>query len=373
MDRLKQPTVVLTGGGTGGHVYPALAVVERLRSVPRDSLVWIGSRGGVERAICRRAALAFVAIPSGKLRRYRSWRNVWDLFRVAAGILAALRLLRRLRPRVVFSKGGFVSVPVVLAAAARGVPVISHDSDVDPGLATRINARFSRWVCLPYERSARAVAATLRRRVKITGNPVRRAFLAPAPTDRASLQALGVPAEGPVLFVTGGSLGAHQINALVEAQLDLLTRHAFVVHQSGASEAILTRRLAERYPGRYVGRATYGREFAPLLRRAELTVARAGAGTLWELAACGTPALLIPLSAAHSRGDQLRNAELFRAAGAAAVLRPDTLTSLRFAETVVALLGDTAALGAMRTAMRSLAPTDAAATLAALVDGVFAS
>lgn len=373
MRHLKQRTAVFTGGGTGGHVYPGLAVAERLQTVPPESLLWIGSRRGVERIICKRAGIAFHGIPSGKLRRYLSWQNVWDIFRVAAGILAALRLLRRLRPRVVFSKGGFVSVPVVVAAALRGVPVISHDSDADPGLATRINARCSRWICLPYEHSARAVPAALRRRVLITGNPVRRAFFTPAASDREQLRALGVPSEGPVVFVTGGSLGAQQINTLLEEQLELLAQHAFIVHQCGASDPTLPQRLAQRAPGRYVGRASYGSEFAPLLRRAQLTVARAGAGTLWELAACGTPALLVPLSAARSRGDQLRNAELFRAAGAAVVLQSDTLTAARLTQAVLTLLEDRDRLDTMRTAMRSFVSTDAAATLADLVDDVFAS
>ncbi len=359
-------TIVFTGGGTGGHVYPGLAVWERLPRNLRDRVRWIGSRRGVEREILRTTGIPYAAIPVGKLRRYFDLENVLDVFRVGAGILAARRLLRRLDAAVVFSKGGFVAVPVVLAARLLRIPVVIHESDFDPGLATRITAPLARVICVPYPETVRSFPSRLHRRVLVTGNPVRSVFLETEPEDVLSRLGLRDDAR-PVLLVTGGSLGAQQLNRIVAEYLEELTRHCTVVHQTGHHGSILIQELAARAePGRYTGAAGYDREFAPLLRRADLVICRAGAGTIWELAVTGTPAVLIPLDAGSSRGDQVRNARYYAAAGAAVVPAAGA-SSQDVVRLVRTLLADESRRREMSDAARRFARGDGAVTIAGMI------
>ncbi|MCG8479368.1 MAG: undecaprenyldiphospho-muramoylpentapeptide beta-N-acetylglucosaminyltransferase [Spirochaetales bacterium] len=323
-------TVVFTGGGTGGHVFPGISVIRALPQPVRSRVVWIGSRRGIERSIIRRAGIEYRAVPAGKLRRYFDVENLLDTFRVIAGVLAAWRLLGELRACLVFSKGGFVAVPVVVAARLRGIPVLIHESDNDPGLATRITAPLAERIMVPYADSVRAFPHRVRGRIVVTGNPVRRAFFE---ADRGSaLSSVGIVESSlPVVLVTGGSLGARQINLLVRDIVERVTSYAVVVHQTGDADVAMVSEITRRaHPGRYHGASRFDASFPALLRRADVVVARAGAGTIWEIAVCGRASVLIPLSAGSSRGDQLRNAERYRRAGAAIVpedpdLEADTL------------------------------------------------
>lgn len=306
-------SMVFTGGGSGGHVFPGLAVVEALRQSWNGRIVWIGSTRGIERRIVRSFGLPYFPIPAGKLRREMNLRNVADLFNVLAGIIRAYALLRKIRPVTVFSKGGYVSVPVVIAARLLRIPVYTHESDVDPGLATRINARFADGIFVAYRDTARFFRPEIRSRVIVSGNPVRSAVF--SGNRAAGRESLAVPGDAMMLLVLGGSQGAHEINALVWEALPELTRRFFVVHQTGEQDA----GKAPRYE-RYLARAFFGNEFAEVLGAADIVVARSGAGTVWELAVTGKPSLLIPLRGTGTRGDQVLNAELFERAGAALVL-----------------------------------------------------
>ena len=273
----------------------------------------------MEREIVRRRSVEFHGISAGKLRRYFSVRNVVDLFLVAGGILGSIRLILKLRPAVLFSKGGFVSVPPVIAAGLLGVPVVSHESDADPGLATRINARFSRRICVAYESTREYFRPEIRERVVVTGNPVRPEIF--AGTRDAGLSILGFdPAdERPVVTFLGGSLGARQVNALVAGLRDLIRTRWRIVHQSGENS------IAPVRSSDYVTRPFFSDELPDILAASDLLVCRAGASTIWEGAALGRPMLLVPL-VEGSRGDQVRNAAIFeRAGGARVFLQPETL------------------------------------------------
>lgn len=307
--RDESPLVLFTGGGTGGHVFPGMAVLQELRGACSVRVAWIGASRGIERRIAREHGVPFYRIPTGKLRRYFSLENVRDVFRVAAGVLRSLAVIRALEPAVLFSKGGFVSVPPVIAARLLRVPVITHESDADPGLATRINARFSDRVLVAYDATRRHMRPGLRPRVIVTGNPLRAEVLH---GDRArGLQWLGFSDadDRPVVLFVGGSQGAQQVNRLVAALEPEISTDWRIVHQTGEQG------VARREPG-HVAAPFFGPELPDLLAAADVLVCRAGASTLWEAAALSKPMLLVPL-ATGSRGDQVRNAALFVAAGGA--------------------------------------------------------
>lgn len=338
-----RPILVFTGGGTAGHVFPGLAILEVLQEQTEAEVLWIGSTDGPERTYVTQAGLPFRGIPSGKLRRYFDWKNFTDLFSIAAGFFVCLGLFIARRPLWVFSKGGFVSVPPVWAAGVLGIPVYSHESDLDPGLATRLNRPFTRRQYLAYEASRRFFPPAFAPRLVVTGNPVRRAlFEGDRPRGRARW---GLGPNQLLVAVMGGSQGARQVNELVWAAVPLLAGRCVWVHQTGALDPADSARRPQTpdyHPAPFFDKTA----LADLLAAADLVVGRAGAGTLWDLAALGLPSLLIPL-AAGSRGDQVRNAQLFAQAGAAEVLLDPSLED--FTRVLSALLADAprrAALGA---------------------------
>ena len=362
---IRMASIIFTGGGTGGHVYPGLAVYAAVPAELRQQVVWIGSLRGMERSIVAGSDIPYRGVPAGKLRRYLDPENILDVARVLAGIVAAWRLLGHLKARVVFSKGGFVAVPVVVAAWLRRIPVVIHESDADPGLATRLTAPLARRIFVAYPDTLRTIGARLRQRARVSGNPVRRAFLEPEARGDAGLP--GIADDGrPLLLVTGGSLGARQLNELIVETIAQLGERALVVHQCGEHGREAARRAAARAPeGSYLARPRFDAEFPALLRRAEVVVARAGAGTIWEIAVCRTPAILVPLSTGASRGDQIRNARRFAAATGALVLEDPALDAAAFRAAVLGLLDDSARRIKMRSAMAGWAATDAAEVIAA--------
>jgi UDP-N-acetylglucosamine--N-acetylmuramyl-(pentapeptide) pyrophosphoryl-undecaprenol N-acetylglucosamine transferase len=173
MKKHSPPLILFTGGGTGGHVYPGLAVLEELELKNKFRFAWMGSYLGVERRIIKQRGIPYFAVLAGKLRRYFSWQNFWDVFKVIGGFFQSLNLLRKLRPQLLFSKGGFVTVPPVLAARILGIPVFSHESDFDPGLATKINFRSTKRQFVAYRETLRFFPSQNYGRLKFTGNPVR--------------------------------------------------------------------------------------------------------------------------------------------------------------------------------------------------------
>ena len=351
--------VVFTGGGTGGHVFPGLAVADVLRESGRVRVIWIGSSRGMERRLVEGRGIRFHGIPSGKLRRYLSVHNVIDIGKVAAGFVVAAVLLARLKPAFAFSKGGYVSVPVVAAARLLGIRCATHESDSDPGLATRINARLADTVLLSYASSATYFPEKIRPRCRVTGNPVRR-DLAAANAERGR-RILGFSAERPVVFFVGGSLGSAQINGLVAAALWELLGVADIVHQRGEHPA------PRPDGGGYASFAFIREEYPHVLAAADLVVCRAGAGTLWELAMLHKPAVLIPLPRSSSRGDQQRNARLFAEKGAAVVLDGEEATPERLCGEVRRLLSDGRELERMAHAAAGFDAAGAADRIASVI------
>ena len=306
-------SIAFTGGGTGGHIYPGLAVASWLKKLIPCRIFWIGSNKGMDRTIVEKAGIEFYGIPTGKLRRYFSLQNFSDVFKVGAGFIAARRILKREKPALLFSKGGFVSVPPCAAARSLDIPVFQHESDYSPGLATRINSRFAEKIFIPYKESAAFFAGQASRKVCVSGNPIRPEFAGADPAKGRTFLKLGD--EERILLVLGGSLGSQEINRLVRASLTELTRYYTVVHQTGEkSEYSGTfSALAERYKSF----AYIGEELPHIIAAAELVLARSGAGTIWECASLHKPMVLIPLRGSGTRGDQVENARLFQAAGAA--------------------------------------------------------
>ncbi|MDC7220096.1 MAG: UDP-N-acetylglucosamine--N-acetylmuramyl-(pentapeptide) pyrophosphoryl-undecaprenol N-acetylglucosamine transferase [Spirochaetales bacterium] len=309
-------TIAFTGGGTGGHVYPAKPLIDLIKKeTPQKNIYWIGSAGGMEEDILKDWNIPYRGISSGKLRRYFDLKNFTDLFRIIAGFFQARRTLRKERPEFLFSKGGFVSVPPVLAAKTLGIPVYTHESDVTPGLATRINSRFVNKIFLPYEASLKYNSPKFRDKCVVSGNPVRDSFFAGEATKGRAF--VGAPESMPILLVMGGSLGAEQLNKLVEENLEELTSFCFVIHQTGSKNFVPLER------DNYYRAPYFKEELSHILTAATASLSRAGAAAIWELAASRTPMLLLPLISG-SRGDQVYNARVFEEAGAARILDEKT-------------------------------------------------
>lgn len=357
--------LVIAGGGTGGHVLPAVAVVEELRR--RGALgetLWIGSHDGVEGDAAARAGIPFRAIPTGKLRRYLSTRTAVDALRVPAGIAHAWRLLRRFRPTVVFSSGGFVSVPTVVAAAC-AAPILAHEQTAIVGLANRINARFADVLAVSWE-GTRAEAERLHRRVVVTGNPVRGSL-------RDGDAALGLERYGfspgvPLLYATGGARGASPLNRRLAGLLPDLLRTCQVLHQTGPAlandDAAEMARARDTWPDDLRPRyrvVEYVRDELPdVYAAATLVLGRAGAGTVAELAVLGKPAILVPLPGAGG-DEQTRNGRLLGDVGGAVVIPEREATPARLGAELRALLADAPRLRAMGEAARTIGRPGAAA------------
>ena len=360
--------IVFTGGGTGGHVYPGLAIIDELNSqgfFENHALCWMGSAGGMERRILQDREIPYISLPAGKLRRYFSFRNFIDVFKVAWAVLRSLVFMIRRRPALVFSKGGYVSVPPVVAARFCGIPVLTHESDFDPGLATRINARFADRICISYEKTARYFSDRHKHRLVVTGNPIRSAIL--HGDAEAGRRCFGLPGKKPLILVIGGSLGAVQVNTLITSVLDDLTPHAEILHQTGGGNA-----NGIAAPG-YVQREYIHGEMPDVLAAADIVVTRAGAGTLWECGSLGKAMILIPLDTAGSRGDQLRNASLFREAGAAEVLEGEAATAENLQNLILDLISSPQRRESLGSAARTLTGRNGAEECAALIRSVAAS
>ena len=309
--------IILTGGGTAGHVTPNLALLPGLQARGYE-IRYIGSYHGIERKLIENAGIPYDGISSGKLRRYFDLKNFTDPFRVIKGYAEAVSLMRKYRPDVVFSKGGFVSVPVVLAAKLFKIPTIIHESDMTPGLANKI--------CMP---SAAKISCNFpdtlqylpKDKAVLSGSPIRKELLE---GDRLiGLQYAGLSANKPVILVIGGSLGSVAVNKAVRSILPKLLETYQVIHICGKGN------LDESLIGRE-GYVQYEYVDAPLrhlFAAADMIVSRAGANSICEILALRKPHILIPLSAAASRGDQILNARSFEKQGFSTVLEEEAVTN----------------------------------------------
>ena len=315
-------TIAFTGGGTGGHIYPGLAVLSYIKKLlPACRLFWIGSDSGMDRTIVEGAGVEFFGIPSGKLRRYFSVQNFSDTFKVGAGFFNARKILKREKPKLLFSKGGFVSVPPCAAAASLKIPVFSHESDFSPGLATRINARFSERIFIPYKESMAHYQGRSGEKAFVSGNPIRPEFAHADPKKGFSF--LGLKEDEKILLVLGGSQGSRELNNLVSQSLPELSRYYTVVHQYGEANTADTASAGAQGKA-YLPFAYLGEELPHIIAASELVLCRSGAGTIWECKNLNKAMVLVPLRGSGTRGDQVENARLFEKRGAAICFIPDS-------------------------------------------------
>lgn len=308
--------IILTGGGTAGHVTPNIALLPRLKELEYD-IHYIGSYNGMEKELIEQLGIPYHGISSGKLRRYFSLKNFTDPFRVIRGFGEAHRLIKLLRPNVIFSKGGFVSVPVVLAGKKCKVPTIIHESDMTPGLANKISIPSATTVCCNFPETVAHLPAD---KAVLTGSPIRQELLS---GDRQhALNFTGLTDHKPVVLVVGGSLGAVAVNEAIRRILPVLLKDFHVIHLCGRGKLDPSLNNLDGY----VQYEYIKDELKDLFALSDIVISRAGANAICELLALHKPNLLIPLSANASRGDQILNARSFERQGFSAVMEEEQIT-----------------------------------------------
>ncbi len=308
--------IVLTGGGTAGHVTPNLALVPRLKELGYD-IQYIGSYDGIEKDLIEEAGIPYYGISSGKLRRYFDLKNFTDPFRVVKGYFEARKILRDLKPDIIFSKGGFVAVPVVQAARSLHIPVIIHESDMTPGLANKLAIPAATKICCNFPET---LSSLPQGKALVTGSPIRQELH--GGDKKAGKNFCGFKEDKPVLLIIGGSQGSVAVNKAIRGILPELLKTYQVVHLCGAGN--LDDSLFGT-PG-YVQYEYIKKELPDLFALADVVVSRAGANAICELLDLRKPALLIPLPSTASRGDQILNAQSFEKQGFSEVLMEEDMT-----------------------------------------------
>lgn len=309
--------IVLTGGGTAGHVTSNIALIPELKSRGWE-IHYIGTKTGIEKNLISEIPdISYHSIQSGRLRRYFDIKNLTDPFRVIAGIGQSVSLIRKIKPQIIFSKGGFVTVPVVLGGWLNRIPAIVHESDITPGLANKIATRFAKTVCTTFPET---LAHFAEGKAVHTGSPIRRELFLGEPQQGRRI--CGFTDDKPVIMVMGGSLGAVAINNAIRSLLPKLIRRFQVVHICGKGN--FDTKL-ENYPG-YKQFEYVKEELPDIMSMADIMVTRAGANSIFEFLALKKPALLIPLPLSASRGDQILNAQSFKKQGFSMVLEQENMT-----------------------------------------------
>ena len=308
--------IVLTGGGTAGHVTPNMALIPRLRELEYD-IVYMGSYDGIEKKLMEDFDIPYYGIATGKFRRYFDPKNFSDPFRVIKGMREARKYLKEIKPDVLFSKGGFVSVPVVRAAASLGIPCIIHESDMTPGLANRLCIPVAKKVCCNFPETFSQLPPA---KAVLTGSPIRKELATGNKEEAYKL--CGFDNTKPVIMVVGGSLGSAAVNQAVRDVLPELLKDFQVVHLCGKEKVdnlLLTTQGYKQFE--YVKS-----ELKDIFAMADIVISRAGANAISEILALKKPNILIPLPASSSRGDQLLNAKSYESQGFSIVIDEDDLT-----------------------------------------------
>lgn len=309
--------IILTGGGSAGHVTPNIALFPKLKSLGFE-IQYIGTKDGIERNIIGKEDIKYHCISSGKLRRYFDVKNFSDPFKVIKGIFECISIMKSEKPDIVFSKGGFVSVPVVIGAHFCHVPVIAHESDLTPGLANRISERYCTKICVTFPETVDKIKDG---KAILTGTPIRNKIL--EGSKLLGLKFCGFDGAKPVLLIIGGSLGSRFINDCVRNSLSKLLEKYDIVHICGKGN--LDKEL-ENIKG-YRQFEYLNEELPHVMQAADIIISRAGANLIFEILAIKKPNLLIPLSRKSSRGDQILNAESFKKSGFSKVIYEEEITS----------------------------------------------
>ena len=316
--------IILTGGGTAGHVTPNIALIPELQSRGYE-IHYVGSKEGIEKELIGNFDIPYYGISSGKLRRYFDMKNFTDPFRIQHGYHESRRLMKEIAPDVVFSKGGFVTVPVVKAAAKKHIPCVLHESDISPGLANRLCIKSADVICTNFPETVKNLPEGTE---QVTGSPIRAELV--TGDKQAGLQYCGFDGSKPVIMIIGGSLGSVRVNEAVRAILPQLLEDYHVVHLCGKEK--LDESLVGT-PG-YIQFEYVQKELKDLMGAADIVISRAGANAICELAALHKPNILIPLSLEASRGDQILNAESFERQGYSYLLREEDMTNETLLEAV---------------------------------------
>ncbi|WP_033543598.1 undecaprenyldiphospho-muramoylpentapeptide beta-N-acetylglucosaminyltransferase [Planococcus sp. CAU13] len=329
---MTKQTIILTGGGTAGHVSLNQALIPEIIGMGYD-VEYIGSKEGIEKELITGSYpdIKYHAISSGKLRRYFSVKNFTDPFRVTAGLAQAMNIIRKTKPAAIFSKGGFVSVPVAMAGKMMGIPVIIHESDVTPGLANKIAMPFADHIFAVFKETMQYVP---KEKSTCTGSVIRSELMEGSVVKGREIAQLDK--ELPVLMVMGGSQGSEVINTAIRSNLQELTRTFNIIHLCGKGNIDPALQEVDGY--RQFEYVTH--ELPDLLHMTDFVVSRAGSNSIFEFLALKKPMLLIPLSRQKSRGDQILNAELFRNNGFALVLEEEEANPENFLKALEQLKAD---------------------------------
>lgn len=316
--------IVMTGGGTAGHVTPNIALMPSLRENGYE-ISYIGSYEGIEKGLIEKQNVPYYGISSGKLRRYFDIKNFSDPFKVLKGFHQSVKLLKKIKPDVVFSKGGFVSVPVILAAKCCKIPAIIHESDLTPGLANKLAIPSATKVCCNFPETMKYLPEG---KSVLTGSPIRKELLSGNP--KKAMDLCHFTEDKPVILIIGGSTGARVINVAIRELLPELLKKYNIIHLCGKGN--LDNTLNET--AGYAQFEYANQELADLFALADLVISRAGANAICELLALRKPNILIPLSAAASRGDQILNANSFRSSGYSYVLDEENVTNMTLLDAI---------------------------------------
>lgn len=311
---MENKSIVFTGGGSAGHVTPNIAIINEITE--NLKIQYIGSKNGIEKELISQMDIPYYGISSGKLRRYIDFENVMDVFRVLKGCFEARTILKRIKPNLVFSKGGFVSVPVIIAAKSLGIPIFIHESDMTPGLANKISQRFATKIFTSFEETKKFFPES---KTKVVGSPIRKEILNGSAKRGRSF--LGFNQSRPILTVMGGSLGAKKINEVIRLNMDQLTHQFQIVHLCGKNN------LDPKY-SKMTGYRQFEyihSELPDILAATDFVITRGGSNAIFEFLALKIPMLIIPLSLKQSRGDQILNAKSFVEKGYALMLEEEQL------------------------------------------------
>ncbi len=317
--------IIFTGGGSAGHVTPNIALINECKKHDWD-VYYIGSKNGMEKDLIATLSIPYSAITTGKLRRYFSWRNFIDPFKILYGIWQAFWLCRKISPLIIFSKGGFVAFPVVVAAWLNRIPVIVHESDLTPGLANKLSFPFADQICVTFAATKEYIMQ--QEKVVITGTPIRPELFQGDVLD--GLKACGFSSNKPVILIYAGGLGSQAINRNIRALLPQLLPKFQVVHVCGKNN--VDPKLEQ--PG-YKQFTYLQQELPGIMACADLVIARSGANSLYELLTLQKPHILIPLPKIASRGDQIANAKYFAKQGMSQVIFEETLTPAKLYEKTI--------------------------------------
>lgn len=312
---LSKYKIIMTGGGTAGHVTPNLALVPKLKEKGFE-IKYIGSFDGIEKEIITQNNIPFFGISSGKLRRYFDVKNFTDPFKIIKGIAQAIRILSKEKPDVIFSKGGFVAVPVVIAASIKKIPVVAHESDMTPGLANKLSEPFCDKLCVTFRESLKFIKEN---KGVLTGSPIREEMLH---GDKVRGKKIcGFIDDKEILLIMGGSLGSKFINEEIRKKLEVILKEFNVIHICGKGN--IDKNLTNK--NGYEQYEYINKELPDFIKTADYIISRAGANSIFEFLALKKPTLLIPLSKKVSRGDQILNSKSFEKEGYSLMLEEEEI------------------------------------------------